>query len=197
MGCMAGALSLKLLTCFSYFFSFFLPFFPSSCPGHTGNWEGADFIPRQLPGPRRKNPRYRAGSILQLRDDAFAALTRVGTRLFLPEQNMPLFPPKKACLWKSGGFSLHWVMLFSLLERLAIPLSCQENLWMPHPWKCPLDRCLRALPAGFSVLGDSLVLFHSFVQILFFKLHIRQPAAPDGKTKNQFCSWLSLFAGRL
>lgn len=128
---------------FLFFFSFFLPFFPSSvcaafspsCPGHTGNWEGADFILRQLPGPLRKNPRYRAGSILQLRDDAFAALTRVGTRLFLPEQNMPLFPPKKTLpleIWRLFSALGHVIFIArdagypSLLPRELVDASSLE-----------------------------------------------------------------------
>lgn len=44
---------------------------------------------------------------------------------------------------------------------------------------------------------DSFVLFPSFAQILFFQLPVRQPAAPDGKTKQQLCSWPCLLAGRL
>lgn len=60
-----------------------------------------DLVLRQLPSPprsaARRKPRGRAGTILQLRDDAFAALTRMGTRLFLPEQiTLPSPPPKHA-----------------------------------------------------------------------------------------------------
>ena len=77
----------------------------------------ADLVLRQLPDPprsaARRKPRERAGTILQLRLDAFAAVTRLGTRLFLPERNMPLFPPEN-CLRRSGVFSLHWFMVFSL-----------------------------------------------------------------------------------
>lgn len=70
---------------------------PSS-PGHTRSWKVADLVLRQFPSPprsaARRKPRERAGTILQLRDDALAALTQIGTRLFLPEQITLPFPPQ-------------------------------------------------------------------------------------------------------
>lgn len=126
---MAGALSLKLLTYFTFFsllffFFFFFPCSSSVCAAFPCPPQGTQGVgKRKISSPGSSvilwGKFQEIGSIHQLRDDTFASLTQVGTRLFLPEQNVSLFLHRKIkktpCIWKSGGFSLHGIMLFPLL----------------------------------------------------------------------------------
>lgn len=159
LGSVAGALSLKLLTFSFLFFSFFLllcvllPPPPSQGTQRVGK--------RQIPSPGSSGkfqeiglaPSISWGMMPLLHWAEWAQGCSFQSRI------CPFFAKKTPCLWKSGGFSLHRIMSVLLLEMLAILLSFQEDFWMPHPWKCSLDRCLCALPAGFSPWGLILLCF--------------------------------------
>lgn len=126
---------------FLFFFSPFLFFCMSVCaavspssPGHTRSRKVTDLVLGQLPSPprsaARRKPRERAGTILQLRDDAFAALTRMGTRLFLPEQITLPFPPQNLPLevWRLFSTLLHGIFIALYVGRPVISrVACMQS----------------------------------------------------------------------